>query len=163
MTKVQEGDLVTVVYDGLLDNGEVFESSKDTGPLKFTVGLGTVMDAFEKGVIGMDQGETKEIKVTPQDGFGEQDPELIQTIERNSLGDGIDPQVGMVLGMTLEKDGQSHQVPAMVVEVDGDQVTIDYNHPLSGKSLTYKITVEKNEGLQLPIAGQGDSGGCGCN
>ena len=163
MAKVQEGDLVTVVYDGLLDNGEVFESSKDTGPLKFTVGLGTVMDAFEKGVLGMDQGETKEIKVTPQDGFGEQDPELVQTIERNSLGDGIDPQVGMVLGMTLEKDGQSHQVPAMVVEVDGDQVTIDYNHPLSGKSLTYKITVEKNEGLQLPIADQGGSGGCGCN
>jgi FKBP-type peptidyl-prolyl cis-trans isomerase 2 len=68
----------------------------------------------------------------------------------------------MVLGMTLEKDGETHQVPAMVVEMSGDHVTVDYNHPLSGKTLTYKITVEKNEGLQLPVADQG-SGGCGCN
>ena len=161
MTKVQEGDLITVVYDGILEDGEVFESSEDTGPLKFTVGLGTVMQAFEKSVVGMEEGETREISVAPEEGFGKHNPDLIQTIKRSSLGDGIEPQVGMVLGMTIEKDGESHQIPAMVTAIKDDEVTVDYNHPLSGKTLTYKITVEKIKAPQLSIANQDK--GCGCS
>ena len=164
MSKVQEGDHITVVYEGILDNGEIFESSKDTGPLKFTVGLGTVMDSFEKNVIGMEIGETREIKVSPEDGFGEHKPELVQTIDKSSLGDGIEAQVGMVLGMTVEKDGESHKVPAMVVKIVGNEVTVDYNHPLAGKGLIYKITLQEI-GIppQLSLGDQGNDGGCGCH
>ena len=160
MSKVQEGDLVTVMYDGLLDNGEVFESSADTGPLQFAVGLGTVMNTFEEGVLGMKEGETKDVQVSPADSFGEHKPELVQTIDRSSLGKEIDVQVGLVLGMTIEKDGESHKVPAMVVKIVGDEITLDYNHPLAGKELTYRITVEKIAPPQFPTAAPD---GCGSN
>ena len=161
MSKVQAGDQITVVYDGILENGEIFESSKDTGPLKFIVGLGTVMDAFEKNVIGMEIGETREVTVSSEDVFGEHKPELVQTISHSALGEGIEAQVGMVLGMTIEKDCQSHQVPAMVVKIVGDEITLDYNHPLAGRELTYRITLQKIEiPPQLAPADQGCGGGC---
>ncbi|MBU0481439.1 MAG: peptidylprolyl isomerase [Proteobacteria bacterium] len=156
---VQEGDFITVVYDGILDNGEIFETSSDTGPLEFTVGLGNVMAAFENGVLGMCKGETREIKVSPEEGFGPHNPELTQTIDRDSLGTNIEPKIGMVLGMTLEKDGQTHQVPAMVVDISGDQVIVDYNHPLAGRELTYRITVKDIKAPGIVSADQA----CGCN
>lgn len=142
MREAKEGDLVRVIYEGELENGETFETSADAGPLEFVIGDGTVMPAFEKGLIGMKAGENKTIKVNPEEGYGMRNEELIQEVPRSNLGNEIDPSPGMVLGMNIERDGKTHQVPAMVVEVQQDTVRLDYNHPLAGQELFYKVTVE---------------------
>jgi peptidylprolyl isomerase len=146
MSTAKPGDIVSVVYDGFLSNNEIFESSKETGPLEFTIGTGQIMVDFEKEVIGMAQGESKTFTLPPEIAHGPHIPDLIHTLDRKSLKD-QDIQVGTVLGLSIEKDGNPHQVPALVIEVKNDEVIVDFNHPLAGKSLTYKVTVQsiKNE------------------
>ena len=142
MQTAQKGDYVTVVYEGTLKSGEVFESSDDNGPLSFVIGQNTVFPSFEKAVVGLAPGETSNALVDSGESYGPRREELVQTIKRSALDEKIDPQLGMVIGMDIERDGQSQNVPAMIIEVNKEQVTIDYNHPLAGQDLQYKITLE---------------------
>lgn len=154
MQKAKPGDLVTVIYDGILENGEIFESSQDTGPLQFRIGTASVMAGFEEAVVGMGINESKEIRLQPEEAYGLPRQDLIHTLARSSWDKNMDIKPGVVVGMTMEKDGKQHQVPAMVTAVSGDMVTIDFNHPLAGKPVVYKITLQHIEPHQLDRSGQ---------
>ncbi len=159
MNAAKNGDLVTVIYEGMLEDGQVFESSNESGPFEFKIGEETVMPGFEQAVTGMTPGQTKKILMNPENAYGVYQKELVQSIKRSSLGKDADIKPGLVLGMTMEQDGQEHKIPATVIEVSGDDVTIDYNHPLAGKKVVYLITLDK-------VNGQGASScspGCGCS
>lgn len=158
MEAAKQGDLVTVLYEGMLEDGEVFESSNESGPFEFRLGLGTAMPGFEQAITGMKAGEIKKIMMNPENAYGEYKKELSHTVKRSSWDKDTVIKQGVVVGMTMEHDGQEQQVPAMVTAISGDEVTIDFNHPLAGKKVIYVITLEK-------INGQGGSscqaGGCG--
>lgn len=141
MQQVKEGDYVTITYEGTLESGEVFESATAESPFEFALGQQCVFPSFDSGIIGMKQGETKTVKVAPEEAYGTRREDLIHTLNRSSFGGETDPQPGMIVGMTMQKDDQEHQVPAMVMAVDGDKITVDYNHPLAGQELLYKITL----------------------
>ncbi|OIP50861.1 MAG: peptidylprolyl isomerase [Deltaproteobacteria bacterium CG23_combo_of_CG06-09_8_20_14_all_60_8] len=141
MQIVKDGDFLTVEYVGTIASGEIFENTDDSGPLAFQVGQGMVLPAFEQALIGLAQGETITAAIAPEDAYGEKRDELIQTIGRQAMGTNAAPKPGMIFGMTIEHKGEQQQVPAMVIAVDGDQVTVDFNHPLAGQTLTYTITV----------------------
>lgn len=140
--KVKTGDTVVVLYDGLLDNGELFESSETSGPLEFIAGDGSVMAAFDTQVIGMAVGETKTFRLQPEESYGPSKPELIHTVDRSVLPGQESLSVGMILGLTIDHDGKKEQVPATVTAVSGSQVTVDFNHPLAGQPLSYRVTVQ---------------------
>ncbi|MDH3392653.1 MAG: peptidylprolyl isomerase [Desulfobulbaceae bacterium] len=141
MQQVKENDSVTVVYDGKLENGETFESSSDTGPLDFTLGTQSVMPLFEEAVLGMSIDETKTIEIPPQEAYGERHEELVQEIDREMFK-GKELHTGMTLGLDMEKDGQNHKVPATITALDDNKVTVDFNHPLAGQTITYTITLK---------------------
>ena len=155
MTQVKPNDHVTVTYEGLLQDGQVFESSADTGPLEFVVGTGAVMPGFEQQLLGMQLNETKTFELAADQAFGPRDQQLIHTLPRQSFGDLAEINPGMVLGLAIDKDGETVQVPALVTDVQGDQITVDFNHPLAGQALTYQVTVTS-------IGDQPASSGCGC-
>ena len=155
MQRVSENDSVTIIYDGLLATGEKFDSSEDNGPLQFQLGTGSVLPSFEQAVLGMATKETKTITVAAKDAFGLKNQDLIMTVSRQGLADqAIAP--GMILGMNMEQDGQQHKVPATVLAVAAETVTIDFNHPLAGQDVTYRITLLS---LDTPSA---EGAGCGC-
>ena len=158
MQKVKEGDYVTITYEGTLASGEVFESAPEESPFEFTLGQQCVFPSFESGIIGMAPGETKTIKVGPEEAYGTRQEDLVHTLDRSAFGEKTEPQPGMIVGMTIEKDGQEHQVPAMIMAVNGDQVTVDYNHPLAGQELLYKITLQTIGEAEESA----DTAGCGC-
>jgi FKBP-type peptidyl-prolyl cis-trans isomerase 2 len=164
MKTAQLNDIVTVVYEGFLENGELFESANETGPLEFKIGTGSVMARFEEGVIGMAVDETKELHLEAQDAYGEKRQELVQTIDRSLLKNDLDIRPGMIIGISVDKDDETHQVPATVCDVQGDKVTIDYNHPLAGKKVIFKITlkdIRRNESA-IPVVDPSEStSGCG--
>ncbi len=139
--KAENGDEVVVRYDGLLDTGEVFESSESSGPLEFVLGQGGVLPAFEAQVLGMREGERKTFCLPPEKAHGESDPALIHEIERAVLPHPEGLAVGTVLGLTVTREGKQHQVPAMIVALDERTATVDFNHPLAGRSLTYVVTL----------------------
>lgn len=140
--KVETGDTVVVIYDGLLDNGDIFESSATSGPLEFTVGAGSVLPAFEAQIIGLGESEQKTFTLPPAEAHGLSNPELIHTVERSILPHQDTITTGLVLGLTIEHQGKKEQVPAMVTAVHGNHVTVDFNHPLAGQTLTYQVTVQ---------------------
>lgn len=155
MQRVSENDTVTIVYDGLLPSGEKFDSSQDTGPLQFQMGAGSVLPAFEQAVLGMAAKETKRITIAAKDAYGLKNEDLIMTVGRQGVADhAIAP--GMVIGMNMDHDGQQHKVPATVLAVEGETMTIDFNHPLAGQDITYQITLLS---IDSPAA---EGAGCGC-
>ncbi len=143
MRKVQQGDQVSIEYEGKLQNGEIIERSADTGPVEFEVGSGVMPSSFEKALIDMCEGEEKNITLTPDDAYGPRDENLLHTVKGSVFAENIQPKPGMVLGMTVEKEGLPQKIPALVTAVNGDDVTIDFNHPLAGKTINYKLTLKK--------------------
>jgi len=139
METVQEGDTITVEYTGRLEDGTVFDSSdKHEEPLKFTVGEGKIIKGFDKAVVGMKIGEEKEVTLPPDEAYGQHNPELVRDLPKNVFPDDQELQPGMVFMMSLQ-DGR--QVPVRIAKVADEQVTVDLNSPLAGKTLTFNIKV----------------------
>jgi peptidylprolyl isomerase len=136
--KVQKGDHVTVEYTGTLDDGTEFDSSKNHGPLEFNAGVGQMIQGFDDAVLTMEVGEEKTVTIKAEDAYGQPDKRLIHKVPKESLPEGPTPEAGMMLTVNLP-DG--NQIPAKIVEVTEKEVTLDLNHPLAGKNLTFKIKV----------------------
>lgn len=142
MKTAGNGDQVLIEYEGLLHNGEIVESSADSGPFEYEIGSELMPRGFDNALIGMAEGEEKAVTLQPDEAFGARDDRLLHTVNKKVFGESIQPQPGMVLGMTLEKEGRKQKVPALVTAVKGENVIIDFNHPLAGKPITYKITLK---------------------
>lgn len=139
--KVEKKDLIAVEYIGTLDDGTVFDSSERSGrPLNFEAGSGQVIKGFDDGVLGMEEGQEKEIKILPADAYGELNPELMKKVPRSRLPLGMEIKEGMNLVASLP-DGK--RISAQVREVNDSEFTLDLNHPLAGKTLIFKIKVVK--------------------
>lgn len=137
MSTVENGNTIQVEYEGRLEDGTVFDSSKNHGqPLEFLVGSGQIIKGFDTAVIGMNIGEEKEITIPPEEAYGQYQEDLVRDLPRNSFPDGQEVKTGMVFMMNLE-DGR--QIPVRISNVTDDAVTIDLNPPLAGKTLIFKI------------------------
>src|SRR3989344_1485040 len=136
---VEKGNKVKVEYKGTLDDGTVFDASERHGkPLEFEAGSGQVIKGFDEAVIGMEIGEEKEIKLQPEEAYGPENEDLKKKIPRENLPKDQEPKKNMLLMVGLP-DGR--QIPAKIIEVTDNEVTIDLNHPLAGKVLNFKIKV----------------------
>lgn len=153
MQHVKPNDNVTILYEGLLNDGEIFESSKDSGPLSFTIGQGEVMPAFEQAIIGMAENETKTIQIPAAEAYGLKNKELIQTVSLKVFG-GKTINPGTLVSMPLEKNGAVHKVPGLVTKVEKNKATVDFNHPLAGQDLTFTITLKT---IAAPAAAAGNN------
>ena len=134
---VKKGDKVKVEYTGTLDDGTVFDSSEKHGvPLEFEAGSGQVIPGFDNAIMGMEVGEEKKIDILPTEAYGEHNDKLIKKVPKDKLPDEV--KVGTVRAMTLPNGAQ---MPAKVTDVTDNEVTIDLNHPLAGKTLHFKVKV----------------------
>ncbi|MFZ5981526.1 MAG: FKBP-type peptidyl-prolyl cis-trans isomerase [Candidatus Zixiibacteriota bacterium] len=136
MSQAQDGSKVKVHYTGKLDDGTVFDSSKGRNPFEFEIGAGAVIPGFEKGIRGMKVGETKTITIPPDEAYGHKREELIADVKKSHFPPDIIPTVGQQLQMQ-QSDGRPLNV--MVTEINGEDVTLDANHPLAGKTLTFEV------------------------
>lgn len=157
METVENGLFVSVEYTGTLQNGEVFDTSQGRQPLEFKVGAGQMIPGFESAVKGMALNEKKTVTLAPDEAYGQYNDDLKRDFPRTDIPPGMDPQTGQRVGMTTP-DGQ--QIPATIVHVDDEKVTIDMNHPLAGENLTFDIEVVgiNETATQAPV---GCAGGCG--
>ena len=137
--KVEEGQKVSVHYTGTLEDGTEFDSSHPRGePLTFEVGSGLLIEGFDNAVRQMSVGETKKIKLTPEQAYGEEDPELFKTITKAEFPEGYEFDVGQLVHGN-NQDGTP--VVATIAEVhDNDEtVLLNFNHPMAGKILNFDI------------------------
>lgn len=132
----RQGDTVKVHYTGTLDNGEVFDSSAERDPLEFTLGEGQLIPGFEEAVIGMESGEVRTVRIPAERAYGPHRAEMAVQVSRDHFPDGVQPEVGQMLQVNQEN---GEQVIVTVTDIEGDAVTLDANHPLAGKDLTFEI------------------------
>jgi len=136
---LEKGDKVKIEYVGTLEDGTVFDSTEKAGePLEFEVGSKIVLESFENEIIGMEEGDEKEFKLSPQDAYGEYTEGLTKELPKDQLPPDLEIEVGMILVMNLP-DGV--QIAAKIVEITDDVVKIDLNHPLAGKELNFKVKI----------------------
>jgi len=136
MSQVKKGDTVRVHYTGRLENGEVFDSSRESQPFEFTVGRGEIIPGFEKGIIGMEVGDTRIITVSPGEAYGPRSKELVTKIRRVDLPEQISPAIGLQLRLQTP-DGK--HIDLFITDMDEDTVTLDANHPLAGNTLVFNV------------------------
>jgi len=136
------GDTVRVHYRGTLDDGTEFDSSTDRDPLEFTIGSGQVIPGFDAAVDGMSVGESVTVTIPAAEAYGPRQNEAVQQVPRDMFDD--EPQAGWMVELTAP-EGQ--RLAALIAEVGTDTVTLDFNHPMAGKDLTFEIElVEVIEG-----------------
>lgn len=152
MRTVSNGDVVTMHYTGTLDNGDVFDTSVGGQPLQFQVGSGQIIQGFNDAILGMELGSERSFTLTPDMAYGEHDDSLMHVLPRSMVGDQFTPEVGMTIGIQME-DGM--RMPATIVSVTDESLTIDMNPPLAGKTLHFKVQL-------VDISDAPAAGACSC-
>lgn len=138
MSKVKDGDTVKVHYTGKLENGDVFDSSREQEPFEFTVGNKAVIPGFEKGVLGMEVGDTKTIEIPPEEAYGEKQEELVVEVKKSEFPEDITPTVGQRLQI---KQGDGNPIVVTITDLTEESITLDANHPLAGYTLFFDVEV----------------------
>lgn len=136
MAQASNGDTVRVHYTGSLEDGTIFDSSTGREPLEFTLGEGQLIAGFERAVLGMTPGDSVQVTISPEEGYGPHLEEMVIAIGRDKVPEGLALEVDMQVQLQTP-DGRP--APATVVEISAESVTLDVNHPLAGKSLVFDI------------------------
>ncbi|MCG9793464.1 FKBP-type peptidyl-prolyl cis-trans isomerase [Flavobacterium algicola] len=138
MTQVKENNTVKVHYTGKLADGQVFDTSEGKDPIAFTLGQGSLIPGFEKGLIDMKVNEKKTINITKEDAYGDPREDLIIEVPKSELPEDMAPEVGMGL---VSRTPEGQEMNLLVIEVKPESVVLDGNHPLAGKDLIFDLEV----------------------
>ncbi len=136
---IGEGDEVAVHYVGKLDDGMIFDTTEGKDPFTFVVGGGLVLPKFEKNVLGMEVGESTSFLISADDAYGSVQEDLFIEIPIERVPHHIEPSVGMLLDVPFK--GVKVPYPVKIIQVTDIAITIDANHPLAGKDLSFKVEV----------------------
>ena len=131
---VAKGDNVSVYYTGTFTNGTVFDSNVGRAPLNFTVGAGQLITGFDNAVLGMTVGETKNVTIPMNEAYGPVNPAMIVSVALSVFGNST-----ITPGMTVTRTVNGQYFPGIVRSVNATNATIDFNSPLAGKDLVFKI------------------------
>lgn len=136
MTQAKAGDTVQIHYTGTLHDGATFDSSAGRAPLEFVVGAGQIIPGLDAAIPGMGVGDKKVVAVACADAYGDHHADACQAIPRADIPADIPLEIGTQLQMQTP---QGQIVPVIVAAVSETEVTLDANHPLAGKDLTFAI------------------------
>lgn len=136
MTQVKSGDTVVIKYTGILEDNSIFDTSENCEPLLLTIGQGKTIPALEEAIVGMEPGESKTLRIAASEAYGPYREELVKNISRRILAEGMEPEVGQRLKAT-RMDGRKDSVT--IKHVFEKSITLDANHPLAGKDLTFDV------------------------
>ncbi len=136
MKQAKNGDTVKVHYTGKLEDGLVFDTSKNREPIQFTIGEGKVLKGLENAVIDMNPSESKTVTIQAAEAYGSYRDELAVTVERKELPENLNVKVGQRLHMTQPNN---QKIVVTITDISEGRVTLDANHPLAGKDLTFDI------------------------
>ncbi len=128
---------VTLHFAIKLDNGDVVDSTFDKQPATFTVGDGSLLPGFEQALYGLKAGDKRSLPIGPEQGFGQGNPQNVQVMPRAQFAD-MELSEGLLI---IFNDAANAELPGVVKAFDANQVTIDFNHPLAGKDLTFDVEI----------------------
>ena len=128
---------VTLHFALKLGNGDVVDSTFDKSPATFKVGDGNLLPGFEQAIYGLKAGDKRSLEISPEQGFGQGNPQNIQAMPRSQFQD-MELSEGLLV---IFNDAANAELPGVVKAFDDSQVTIDFNHPLAGKALSFDVEI----------------------
>ncbi|MCJ7717259.1 MAG: peptidylprolyl isomerase [Anaerolineales bacterium] len=134
---VQDNLVVTLDYKLIVEE-EMLESTEDGEPIVFIQGIGQIISGLENALYGMKAGDQKTVVIPPEEAYGEYDPESLQEAKKDEFSEEVPLDVGTFLDL---EDDEGDILSAQIVDTEEDTVTLDFNHPLAGKTLTFEITL----------------------
>jgi FKBP-type peptidyl-prolyl cis-trans isomerase SlyD len=136
---VADNMVVSMAYILRVEDGQLIDQSEDNAPLEYIQGARQIIPGLEKALLGLNVGDEKVVEVKPADGYGERDPDDIVEIPRTNLPESLDLSVGKPLKVKDRESGESFS--AYIVESDSETVTLDFNHPLAGRTLNFHVKI----------------------
>jgi FKBP-type peptidyl-prolyl cis-trans isomerase SlpA len=141
MTKtVMPDSTIDLRFSLSLIDGTVVDQTEADELLQFTIGDGTLFEGLEKWLLGLEEGESRQFTLFPNDAFGNPDPDNLVTMKREEFPDGVELERGLAIGFS---GPAGEDVPGIIVAIEDDDVTVDFNHPLAGQVLIFDVTIEK--------------------
>lgn len=128
---------VTLHFALNLENGDVVDSTFDKKPATFKVGDGNLLPGFEAKLFGLKAGDQRTLQVEPENAFGQPNPQNVQIMPRSQF-EGMELSEGLLV---IFNDAANTELPGVVKAFDEAQVTIDFNHPLAGKTLNFQVEI----------------------
>lgn len=143
MRKVQVGDVVSIHCVGRLASGEVFEDTFQGEPFVFEVGSPEIIPGLSEAVLGMVEGEEREVVIPKEKAFGDRDENLVRSIPRDAINLDVEPLPGMMLNLIVDTPQGEMTFPAIVMEANDEEIILDLNPPLAGEDLYFTIKLVK--------------------
>ncbi len=135
--RIAQGSQVTLHFAIKLENGDVVDSTFDKQPASFTVGDGSLLPGFEMALYGLKCGDQRSLPITPDQGFGQSNPQNVQVMPRSAFA-AMELSEGLLV---IFNDAANAELPGVVKAFDETHVTVDFNHPLAGKNLTFDVEI----------------------
>ena len=135
---IRLGDTIAIKYIGYFDNGTVFSRSPKGKALKLVIGESKLLDGFENALIGMKLNEEKSFNIAPEEAYGKYNVHLKKSISLASIPKNIKTQIGAVIKAS---DATGKQLTGVIIALDDKVATVDFNHPLAGKKLNFKVKI----------------------
>jgi len=143
---VSEGTRVFLNFSVSLDDGSEVDSNFGGDPVDFVIGDGSLLPGFERVIFGMGAGDRQMFTVAPEDAFGQPNENNVQHLPRQQFDDDAELEIGMVYSFA---DASGGELPGMIISYDEEDVTVDFNHPLSGKTILFDVLVHRVEPAEL--------------
>lgn len=135
---IGQGAQVTLHFAIKMADGSQVDSTFDGAPATFSVGDGSLLPGFEAVLMGLEAGDEREFELAPEQAFGQRNPNNLQKMPRSSFADDIELEEGLMLSFA---DAQKAELPGVVAEIGDEQVVVDFNHPLAGRTLIFDVRI----------------------
>jgi len=143
---VSEGTRVYLNFSVSLEDGSEVDTNFGDDPVDFVIGDGCLLPGFERLLFGMSGGERQMFTVSPENAFGQPNDNNLHYLPRDQFDDDAELEIGLVFSFA---DASGGEVPGMVISFDEEEVTVDFNHPLAGRTILFDVLVHRVEPAEL--------------
>lgn len=143
---VSEGTRVFLNFSVSLEDGSEVDSNFGGDAVDFAVGDGSLLPGFERRIFGMSAGERQMFEVPPEDAFGQPNENNLQRLPLGQFDDDIELEIGLVFSFA---DAAGGELPGMIISFDDKEVTVDFNHPLAGRTILFDVLIHRVEPAEL--------------
>ena len=146
LVPVSEGTRVFLNFSVSLEDGSEVDTNFGGEPISFVIGDGSLLPGFERLIFGMSAGDRQMFTVTPENAFGQPNDNNVQYLSRDHFDEDEELEIGLVFSFA---DASGDELPGMIISFDDDEVTVDFNHPLSGRIILFDVLVHRVEPAEL--------------
>ena len=146
VVSVGEGTRVYLNFSVSLEDGSEVDTNFGQDSVCFVVGDGSLLPGFERLIFGMSPGERQMFVVPPENAFGQPNDSNVQVLPREQFDEDVELEIGLVFSF---EDATGGEVPGMIISFDEEEVTVDFNHPLSGRTILFDVQIHRVEPAEL--------------